>query len=192
MEVIFMLSESSRFGKGMLILTLLMLGFSHKGTYGKVPVHFSRQLSSIKKALTSQLSDCQDHFRNHTYSLFINSNSSASLVLLVSYDRGLASIVQELLGTKHVPLLLSVSTLPQETAYFDLALLEFEQDGRKWRPTCDQDSCDIVLLDERHEFGGSLHGNEIRKAVILLAHSFDITLPIKIRYGDRERVMHLD
>ncbi len=123
---------------------------------------------------------------NKITSIFVRTNDSRGIEfsLLIAYKGEFTQAVRELVGAEVTPLLISVSTLPGRTAYFDPALLRFEQRGRSWQPSPARNAIDIWPWEEGRPFGGMLADTQIHQGVILLPDWFDTLAPITLRYGD--------
>ncbi len=181
-----MVRQMSQLGMGILLATLLILGLSNKGTYGKVPV-----FSSSKKPARLDRAQLVPSSPSAINSLFVKSVKSAAsnqteLIILVAYGAELVQR-QARVGPPRIPLVLSVSTLPFQEATFDPTLLEFEQDGRRWRPG--RDRADMQAFPAGSPFGGSIGDGEIHQGLVMLPAEFDAHRAIVIRYLQSTRVL---
>lgn len=185
-----MKKQMSQRGMG-IFLTLLMLGFSHKGIYGKVPVHLKSLPEIVKQLVSSEQSGIEISLKNQINSLFVRhaGNGPMAMIMLIAYDKEVTQAVQEILQSKQTPLIFSVSTLPFAKANFDPSLLQFEQDQHVWR-TQSEPNIDVMFpLGKNVKFGGALRDSEIHQGVVLLPDWFDLRRPIIIRYLNNERLL---
>ncbi|MDZ7343675.1 MAG: hypothetical protein ONA90_04080 [candidate division KSB1 bacterium] len=119
-------------------------------------------------------------------SFFVRANDSKRILLsmLVAYRAELTEAVRQIFGQKVTPLVFSVSTLPNRSVNFDPALLRFEQRGRVWQPVVNNNSADILPLDENAKFGGTLIDGEVHQGIVMLPAWINPKEPITVRYGD--------
>ncbi len=179
-----MLRQMSQFGMGIILVTLLVLGLSNKGTYGKVPASF---IPGFGKSRDVERTQFTPPIASPINSLFVKSDGSTSttLIILVAYDSSLAHKTEAGFAGQ-TPLILSVSTLPFKEARFDPTLVEFEQDGHTWRPVADGESFPIV---KTAPFGGRIRDGQIHQGVVMLPGEFDLSRPLTIRYLSSHRVL---
>ncbi len=184
-----MKKQMSQVGMGM-ILTLLMLGFSFKGIYGKVPVNFKRFPEMLRRVMSSTYTETEINLRNQINSLFVKrvGNGNTALIMLIAHDEAVTRAVQELLESKQTPLVFSVSTLPFARANFDPINLQFEQDEHLWQANSKTLNEVMFPLSKDGRFGGDLKDDDIHQGVVLLPEWFDLTRPITIRYLNNERL----
>ncbi|MFQ5602626.1 MAG: hypothetical protein ACE5HS_05105 [bacterium] len=185
-----MKKQLSHIGIGM-ILTLLMLGLSHKGSYGKVPVNINRLSQILQKGISSNLADLNSHNSPHINSLFVQNDGSGAvaMIVLVAYNGAFTKAFQQAGLSRQIPLIFSISSLPFQTANLNPALLRFEQGGKSWQPT-DSEKPTIFTLFKNGKFGGAIHDGDIHQGLVLLPEWFDIEQPITIRYLNNKREFH--
>jgi hypothetical protein len=192
MEVFMMRKQMSQKGMGIL-MTLLMLGFSYKGIYGKVPVNFKSLPEIVKQVVSPDQAGVRISTKNQINSLFVRpfGKGTTAMIMLIAHDKEVTEVVQEILQSKQTPLIFSVSTLPFTEADFDPSLLQFEQDQRMWQMQS-EDNNDVTVmipLGRDAKFGGALKDGEIHQGVVLLPDWFDLRKPITIRYLSNERLL---
>jgi hypothetical protein len=147
---------------------------------------FPEKNLSSKDAPHALFSPARKLETNKITSLFVRANDSRRIQfsILITYKDEFTQAVRALIGEEVTPLLFSVSTLPSRTAYFDPALLRFEQSGRSWQPSPERNAIDIWPWEEGGAFGGTLTDAQVQQGVILLPAWFDPQAPITLRYGD--------
>lgn len=119
-------------------------------------------------------------------SFFVRANDSKriQLSMLVAYRAELTEAVRQIFGQKVTPLVFSVSTLPNRSVNFDPTLLRFEQRGRVWQPVANDNTADILPLDEGARFGGTVTDSEVHQGIVMLPAWINPKEPITLRYGD--------
>lgn len=173
------------------ILTLLMLGFFHKRSYGNIPVSSKNLSEFFFKIVSSSPSGFNISLNNQINSLFIRPEGkhSKTILMLVAYNEEVTKAVRRILQTNETPLIFSVSTLPSTEVFFDPTFLQFEQDDQIWQPNDKPDNYELFPLGKNAKFGGKLNDADIHQGVILLPEWFDINHPITIRYISYERMI---
>ncbi|RMF63985.1 MAG: hypothetical protein D6743_09945 [Calditrichaeota bacterium] len=165
-----------------MLATLLILGFSHKGTYGKIPV-------TLKTQASLELDSAVFH-DPHVNSLIIDSEdkTAGALIVLVAYDQGLTELIRTRLQSNLLPLVVSVSALPFCDCSFDPAQLWFRQGSEIWQPGFGKGGDDIIPMGTDHRFGGRIEDGKVDNAILLLPAGFDPSKPITVGYGAHRRI----
>ena len=176
---------------GMFLLTLMILGFSHKGSYGSIPVKSKGLSEFFENFLSSHTTDLDHSIQNHIQSLFVRPEGkhSNAILILVAYNSEVTRVVREILHSNKTPLIFSVSALPSVEVDFDPALFQFEQNQKVWQPNADPNTFEILPLGKNTKFGGDLTDDEIHQGVILLPEWLDITRPMSIHYVNYKRLL---
>lgn len=182
-----MKKQMSQFGMGMILVALLIMGFSHKRSYGKVPANSKNLPELMDNILSPHSVDLGISHQNKIRSLFVrpDGKNSLAIIMLVAHNEEVTNTVREILQSNQTPLIFSVSTLPFTEGYFDPTLFQFVQEQKVWRPSAELN--DVFPLGKNAKFGGELNDGEIHIGVILLPEWFDITRPISLRYGNYSR-----
>lgn len=180
-----MIDQLSRVGKGM-ILALLMLGFSYKGSYGKIPASFNLS-EYLKTPLTYDSKNNQSALKNQLNSLIVKQSGGMAMIVLVGYDSQITPDIRKLTHSQQTPLIFSVSTLPSNSVQFEPENFQFEQNNRTWRPLTKEAT--VFAIGENSKFGGQLLDDDVQQGVILLPSWFNIKRPIKIKYLHDERII---
>lgn len=177
----------SQFGMGMILLALLIMGFSHKWSYGKIPANSKNRPELMEHILSSCPVDLDISPENNIKSLFVRpkGKNSSAIIMLVAHNEEVTKIVREILQSNQTPLIFSVSTLPFTEGYFDPTLFQFVQEQTIWQPNAKLN--DVFPLGKNSKFGGELNDGEIHLGVILLPEWFDVTRPISLHYGNYSR-----
>lgn len=176
-------SQVSRLLQGLILALLILLGFSHKGSYGEIPVS-SKALAAFLKELTStRVSPPDTRFGEPINSLFIRENG---LIILIEHNQHVTHSLQQEMGTREIPLILCASVLPSITAQFDPGALFFKQKGREWRPT---QLADMVVMGEHSNPIRYLSGEDASKMIIFLPAEFELSQPITVGYENYQRAI---
>ncbi|MFQ5706296.1 MAG: hypothetical protein ACE5HO_02545 [bacterium] len=185
-----MRKQLSQLGMG-IVLTLLLLGFSHKRTYGLIPVNSKGLSDFFAEFLTSQRADTDAVESKQINSLFVRpqKKESVAMLMLVAYDQEIVNSVREITQTKQTALIFSVSTLPYAEVHFEPSFLIFRQEGRSWHAGTKSSHGDVFPLGKNAKFGGLINDSDIHQGVILLPEWFDLSLPLTIQYLDYTRVI---
>ncbi|MFQ5823975.1 MAG: hypothetical protein ACE5JB_07970 [bacterium] len=185
-----MKKQMSQFGMGILS-TLLILGFSQKGIFGKVPVNFKSLQEIVRHVVSSDRAGVEISLKNQISSLFVrhDGNGPMAMIMLIVHDKEVTQAVQKFMQSKRIPLIFSVSTLPHTEVNFDLSFFQFEQDQRLWQPKTESNSIEMFPLGKETKFGGTLKDSEIHQGIVLLPDWFDLSRPITIRYLNNERLL---
>lgn len=184
-----MKKQMSQLGMG-ICMALLLLGFSHKGTHGEIPVNPEKLSEKLSRTLHAR-DRVKLPAKNAIHSLFVrpHGRGSRALLMLVAYDEHVHDAVRRIAQSEHTPLIFSVSTLPETTVLFEPRALIFEQEGRAWQPTDDEFAATVIPLGVEARFGGELIDSEIHQGVILLPAWFDIERPLTVRYNGYSRTV---
>ncbi|RMD96895.1 MAG: hypothetical protein D6814_10560 [Calditrichaeota bacterium] len=111
--------------------------------------------------------------------------NTIKLTMLIAHNNALTRRIQNMVGRKVLPLIFSVSTVPGQAYYFNPSYLQFEQNGKTWRPDSSALDSLIIILEENGKFGGLVEGGQTHQAVVLLPSWFKINAPILVRYIEK-------
>ncbi len=170
--------------------TLLILGLSNKGSYGRVPVDVKGLSHYFADAFSSDRTEFETAHPSKINSLFVKDDGSGptAMIILVAHNDDLTDNVQRITNTKQIPLVFSVSTLPFKEAEFEPYHIEFEQNNKIWQPQIEGEY-EIFPLSSEGKFGGTIHDGEIHQGVVMLPDWFDVHRPIIIRYFASQRML---
>ncbi len=116
-------------------------------------------------------------------------SQSGALSIMVVHSERFAVIARETVGAGVTPLILTVSALAPEGAWFDPDRIRVAQGGREWKPVVAGEERDVFSLDGQHAVGGLLADNEVRQVVLLLPEWIDVTQPMALIYGSAARIL---
>ncbi len=114
--------------------------------------------------------------------------NTIKLTMLIGQNNTLTQRIRKMVGRQVLPLIFSVSTVPGHSYYFNPLFLEFEQNGKTWRPDSSSLDSIIIILEENGKFGGLIKGGQTHQAVVLLPEWFKLDSPIYVRYVEEAKV----
>jgi len=165
-----------------LVLALLILGFSHKGSYGEIPVSSKDLVSYLKQLTSSAPFHSAQSFGEPIHSLFVRKG----LIILIEHNQYLSETLHRKMSATETPLIVCASVLPANTVRFEPKALIFRQGEHIWHPAHGRD---IVLLDEGFDLERPLTGENTCRVMVLLPPEFDLSEPIHVGYGSSRRAI---